>query len=388
MIDRTLYLDTPKLGAATTMAGAGYVDGSLTREEILNSTKVSDDYRAWRVRRSHDNGRTWSSPEELPGVVVEDERGGLVTFPGGPIFDQANSSLMRVVMKRIWPGTPAYTFEWTTHLHPFHDHVFIAEEGSDPVCLRYEEGPDFDPNNPFDPVFARTNRAYHGQTVRSQPDGTALHPMVCYPRDIERPHRMGGCVLMRREPGSHEWQPSNQAYVSPEISSRGMLEPDAAVLGDGRILIVCRGSDTPQTAGRKWMTWSDDGGRTLAPIKEFAYADGTRFFSPSSFHRFVRSSRTGVLHWIGNICPEPPDGNQPRFPLVIGVVNEEKMALEPDSLVTIDDRQSGEPESIYFSNFYIIENRETLDLEIYMTRGAAWSETKWRHSIYRYVFKP
>ena len=37
-----------------------------------------------------------------------------------------------------------------------------------------------------------------------------------------------------------------------------------------------------------------------------------------------------------------------------------EMALEPDSLVIIDDRQPGEPESIYFSNFHVIENRETL----------------------------
>ncbi len=145
MIERSLYLEPPKLGAATTMAGSGYVDGSLTREEILNSTSVSDDYRAWRVRRSQDNGQTWSPPEDLPGVVAEEAQGGIVTFPGGPIYDAINSRLMRVVMKRIWPGNPVYTFNWETHLHPFHDHVFITEDGADPVCLRYEEGPDFDP---------------------------------------------------------------------------------------------------------------------------------------------------------------------------------------------------------------------------------------------------
>lgn len=388
MIERSLYIEDLNTGPPTVLANAGYIDGALTREEILSLTGASDDYRAWQVRRSPDNGRTWSPREDIPGVVVDEKRGGIVTFPGGPIYDETSSRLLRVIMKRIWPGNPVYTFEWSTHLHPFHDHVFIKEDDAEPVLLRYEDGPDWDPENPFDPIFARTNRAYHGQSVRFQADGTALHSMVCYPREVEIPHNVGGIVLMRRDPGEKNWRPSNQVYVPPEISSRGLLEPDTAILKDGRLLIVARGSDTPQTPGRKWMTWSDDGGRTLAPVREFTYADRTRFYSPSSFHRFVRSSRTGVLHWIGNIRPRPPTGNLPRYPLVIGEINEDRMALERDSLVVIDDRHPGEPEAIAFSNFHVIEDRETLDFEIFMMRDIARHGTDWRRSVYRYVFKP
>lgn len=388
MIKPTVYIESPQPGTFVTMAGAGYLGPGLDREEILTSTSKSDDYRGWRVRRSADNGRTWSAEKEIPDVVIEDDRGGIVTFPGGPIHDPVQSRLFRISMCRIWPGNPAYTFNWHNHLHPFHDHVFVSQDGSAPVCLRYEEGPDFDPAKPFDPEFALTNRAYRGQGISFRPDGTALFPLVCYPPQIATPHRIGGVVLMRLGPTDSDWQASNQIYVSPETSSRGLLEPDAITLKDGRILVVCRGSDTPQTAGRKWMTWSEDGGRTLAPVTEFRYADGTRFYSPSSYHRFYRSTRTGVLHWIGNICSEPPSGNEPRFPLFIGVINEDRMGLEKDSLVPIDDRQPGEPESIYFSNFRCVENRETLNLELYMNRGAAWSVPNWPQSIYRYEFKP
>jgi len=388
MIERSLYLEDLNAGPPTVLASAGYTDGALTREEILSLTGASDDYRAWQVRRSRDNGRTWSAGEDIPGVVVDEKVGGIVTFPGGPIYDEKSSMLHRVIMKRIWPGNPVYTFEWSTHLHPFHDHVFVKEGDAEPVLLRYEDGPDWDPGNPFDPTFARTNRAYHGQSVRIQADGTALHSMVCYPREVEIPHTVGGIVLMRRDPGEAIWRPSNQVYVPPEISSRGLLEPDTAILKDGRLLIVARGSDTPQTPGRKWMTWSENGARTLAPVREFTYADGTRFYSPSSFHRFVRSSRTGILHWIGNICPHPPTGNLPRYPLVIGEINEERMGLERDSLIVIDDRHPGEPEAIAFSNFHVIEDRETLDFEIFMMRDIARHDNDWRRSVYRYVFKP
>lgn len=388
MIERAPYIESPRTGMAVTMASAGYIDGDLSREEILSSTAVSDDYRSWRRRLSPDNGRSWSEEIEISDVIREDERGGIVSFPGSPHWDKTRGRLFRVSMRRIWPGNPVYTFNWTNHHHPFHDHVFVSLDGGEPSCLKFEAGPDFDPDNPFDPSFARTNRAYHGQAISFLPDGTALYPMVCYPPEIESPHCLGGAVLMRLAPGETRWQPSNQVFVSPETSSRGLLEPDAVPLKDGRIMIVCRGSDTPQTPGRKWMTWSEDGGRTLAPAREFRYADGSRFYSPSSFHQFFRSTRTGVLYWIGNVCPEPPSGNQPRFPMMIGVINESCMGLERDSLQVIDDRQPGEPESIYFSNFRLVENRETLDLEIFMTRGAAWEEKDWNHTIYRYVFKP
>lgn len=388
MIERTPYIESPRPGMAVSMASTGYSDGALTREETLSSTARSDDYRSWRRRLSSDNGHSWSEETEIPDVVRDDERGGIVSFPGAPIWDRDGGRLFRISMTRIWPGNPAYTFNWVNHHHPFHDHVFASIDGADPTCLRFEDGPDYDPDCPFDPEFARTNRAYHGQGLSFLPDGTALHPMVCYPPEIPSPHCLGGVVLMRLAPGESRWTASNRIYVSPETSSRGLLEPDAVHLKDGRILIVCRGSDTPQTPGRKWMTWSEDGGRTLAPAREFEYADGSRFYSPSSFHQFYRASRTGVLYWIGNICPHPPNANAPRFPLMIGVINEDTMGLERDSLEIIDDRQPGEPESIYFSNFRMVENRETLDLEIFMSRGAAWEEKNWNHTIYRYVFKP
>jgi hypothetical protein len=339
------------------------------------------------MRCSLDNGRTWLEEEILPGVNVQMEKGGIATFPGAPMFDQSTGRLYRFMMKRIWPGNQLYTFDWETGEHPFHDHVFVSENDGAFRCLRYEEGPRFENDDPFNETFAQTNRAYRGQSICFGEGGRAFYPMVCYQRGAAYGLTKGGVLLMRRNVDG-SWAPSNQLYISPGVSSRGLLEPDAAVLRDGRILIVCRGSNTATTEGRKWMTWSDDSGQTIAPVEEFRYADGSRFYSPSSFHRFIRSTKNGKLYWIGNICDEPPEGNLPRNPLFIGEINEDVMGLERDSLEVIDQRAQDEPDSLNFSNFQILENRETLDIEITMTRGAAFSEPGWRSSVYQYIFKP
>jgi len=387
MIERSIYIEAKKPPTSELMGGLGYTGTGLEREEIHKSSSDSDNYQHWRVRRSPDNGRTWSTEEEIANVNVQWPAGGIVTYPGAPQHDARNNRLFRISMKRIWPGNPIYTFNWKDHSHPFYDHVLLSENEGPARCLRYEEGPDFDSDNPFEPAFGKSNRAYRGQSICCDQTGKAFHPMVCYHQGKDYHFNRGGLVLMRRELDG-QWHGSNPIYIDPNTSGRGLLEPDAAVLKDGRILVVCRGSNTPTTPGHKWMSHSDDGGRTLAPIEEFRYSDGGSFYSPSSIHRFIRSTRTGVLYWIGNICPLPPERNLPRYPLYIGVVDEERMALERDSLLIIDDRSADEPESLSFSNFLLLENRETLDIELYMTRGAAWDVPGWKSSVYRYLFKP
>lgn len=387
MINRKVYVEAKNPPTSELMGGLGYTGAGLEREEIHKSSSDSDNYQHWRVRRSPDNGRTWSTEEEIADVNVQLPAGGIVTYPGAPQYDAPSSRQYRISIKRIWPGNPIYTFVWKGHNHPFYDHVLLGENEGPAHCLRYEEGPDFDPENPFDPAFGASNRAYRGQSVCSNSTGQVFHPMVCYKQGEDYHFTRGGVVLMRRETDG-QWHGSNQLYIDENFSSRGLIEPDAAVLKDGRILVVCRGSNTPTSPGRKWMTFSDDGGRTLAPLEEFRYSDGTSFYSPSSIHRFIRSTRTGVLYWIGNICPQPPEGNLPRYPLYIGVVDEERLALERDSLLVVDDRGTDDPESIHFSNFLLLEDRETLDIELYMTRGAAWDVPGWKSSVYRYLFKP
>jgi hypothetical protein len=183
----------------------------------------------------------------------------------------------------------------------------------------------------------------------------------------------------------YDWSGGKPVWVPLEVSSRGLMEPDVVELKDSRVLVVWRGSDTPVTEGRKWFSASSDGGMTLSPVAEWKYDDGSRFYSPSSFHRFLRHSVTGKLYWFGNICEGPPSGNNPRYPLIVAEVDESIPALKRDTVTVIDQRGPDDSEKLQLSNFSILENRETHEVELYVTRLGADPEDFWGADAYRYT---
>jgi len=146
------------------------------------------------------------------------------------------------------------------------------------------------------------------------------------------------------------------------------MEAAIAELRDGRVLVAYRGSNTAETPGRKWYAVSNDGGMTLSKVQELKSDDGTRFYSPSSYHRMLRNSVTGRLYWIGNICRNPPSGNSPRYPLVIAEVDEDMPALKRSTVTVIDDRLPSDSRDLQLSNFSLIENRRTRCFELFLTR--------------------
>jgi len=390
MLTRELYLPAAGEDKALWITVSS-LDGGLTREEILRSSSESDAYLNWERRTSLDSGRSWSPREPIGDVVQRLPGGGLVTYPCGSQYEPVLGIRYERRMRRLWPGNEPFTFHWGDHEHPFNDHTSVVEYDSTGAgrekLLRYEEGPDFDVENPFNPEFCRTNQAYLGVGLAFAADGAAYYPLVCHPRDRSS-HNQGGIVLMRRDPSSGEWSASNQVFLRPDQSSRGLLEPDAAVLADGRVLIIARGSNTETVPGRKWMTVSTDGGRSLEPAQELGYDDGGSFYSPSSIHTLIRSSRNGRLYWLANIVPEPPDGNGPRYPLLVGEIDESQLAVRRDSLATIDERQEDEPEAVQLSNFSVIENSQSQDIEIYLTRIGEHADHFWQGAVYRYTFSP
>ena len=135
--------------------------------------------------------------------------------------------------------------------------------------------------------------------------------------------------------------------------------------------------------GRKYFSISADGGRTLSPVAEWKYDDGTSFYSPSSYHRMLRHSN-GKLYWFGNISATAPEGNSPRYPLVIAEVDEDKAALKRATVTAIDDRMPGQPADMQLSNFSVLENRETHGIELYL---AGYGQNPDGADSLRYVLK-
>ncbi len=139
------------------------------------------------------------------------------------------------------------------------------------------------------------------------------------------------------------------------------------------------------TGGRHWIALSNDDGRTFGDVTDLRYDDGRQFYSPSAFSLLRRHSN-GTLYWFGNITPGPPDGNLPGYPLVMAEVDEATPSLRRDTVTVIDDYDPAiHSPAIQFSNFTIIENRETRAFELYMTRYGE-RKSHWLHAdAHRYT---
>jgi len=66
-------------------------------------------------------------------------------------------------------------------------------------------------------------------------------------------------------------------------------------------------------------------------------------------------------------------------------LDEDKAALKKETLTVIDDRAPGQPGGIQFSNFSLLENRETHALELYIT-PIGCDPKDWRNAdCYKYT---
>ncbi len=356
-----------------------YVGPGLERWQLHAFESVSDVWDDIKQRFSNDNGRTWSDYEPLPmgqrflkGVRVQE--GGLTRF-----YDPVAGVLLGSWVRIVHAGGFFNSFTY---------YRISRDQGrtwTEPKQLRYEDGEDFDPDTPLKPGFLKKNQGCPGYTITRHSNGTVL---LCVghanapddPDNDKRKEKAGALCFIGRwnaKAGDYDWTAGKRISGSPTITSRGMAEPVIAELRDTRVLMLLRGSDTPQTPGRRWFSISADGGRTFGEIRELKYDDGSSFYTPSTMCSLIRHSVTGKLYYVGNISPTPPRGNAPRYPLIIAEVDEKIPALRRDSVTVIDDRRPGQAAGIQFSNFSLLENRETHEFELYITLFAAHPGQHW-----------
>ncbi|MBN2562095.1 MAG: exo-alpha-sialidase [Phycisphaerae bacterium] len=349
--------------------GEAYVGPDLRLWQRRAYQSLSDNWHRVEQRFSDDNGRTWSPYEPL-GPTHKKVSGVIVIEGGGALFYDNHAGVLLGLYARIVPQ--AGFFNCCTYVRISHDY---GRTWGKLKQLRYEEGEDYDPSNPLKPGYLKKNLAQPGDPIIRHSSGTVL---VCAghanapddPDNAQRKEKAGAlCFIGRWDAGKkdYDWVAGKRVTGSPKITSRGMAEPVIAELKDRRILMLLRGSDTPQTPGRRWYAVSGDGGVTFSDIRELKYDDGSSFYTPSTMCGLLRHSVTGRLYYFGNISPVPPRGNWPRYPLIIAEVDETALALKKSTVTVIDDRRPGQSDQIQFSNFSLLENRATHEFELIVT---------------------
>lgn len=341
-------------------------------------------------RTSKDNGRTWSAPvesktgEKRPdGMWRRHSRAGYA--------DPRSKHLLEFWMEAVLPADDP--------LEGLRNYgVYYSVDGGEKRQI-IQSGPGFDARHPLPGVELGRNGYMlgdHGSAPITSPEGDILVPFQIFPAKDGKLYNPGGgytwsdaAVARGRWKGKGlEWTISNLVLGDPAVTTRGMVEPTIAFLDKRRVLMVLRGSNDKKAElpGYKWYSLSTDGGRTFPPATAWTYTDGAPFFSPSACSLLLPHSN-GRLYWLGNITPENPNGNRPRYPFVMGEVDRETGLLRRASVREIDTRQAGENELLTLSNFFAHEDRETREIVLYMTRLFALPDG-WEGDSLRYRTQP
>lgn len=169
-----------------------------------------------------------------------------------------------------------------------------------------------------------------------------------------------------------EWNFGKWLRIDYHQSTRGLSEPTIVETREpGKFAMVtrCSNSGQPDLPGYARISFSDDYCRTWSAPRPFTYSDGSNFFVPTAHSTIIKSRKDGRVYWIGNLTETNPQGSFPRFPLVIGEVDQESFGLIKNTVTIIDTRH---PEAdgplLQLSNFKVMENVAAKELLIVCTR--------------------
>lgn len=391
-VQKSLFRKRPAGGGAAN-CWIGYIGPKLERMEISSVERRDDIAEGLKLRFSEDNGRTWSNYEPLPPQLSYPKGVEIADSSNNWEYDRRSGAILQMWIRQVsFAGKPISYLG--VHNYSYYRFTFDRGKTWSPLKqLRYEPGEDFDPKDPLKPGFLKRNEGYTGNNLLFHGNGTVIFALAHAnapgdPDNDKRGWKMGSLLMIGKwDPVAkdYHWEAGQRVETNPDISGRGLMEPGLAELSDGRVLVVWRASPGKRTPGHKYFSTSRDGGRTLTPVAEWKYDDGTPFYSPSSIHQFVRHQGTKKLYWLGNICEKPPRGNSPRYPLIIAEVDEAIPALKKKTVTVIDDRRPGQSESVTYSNFAVLENRETHRLELYFTVYGEDPKKELDADNYRYI---
>ena len=394
-VDRRVFRRAPADGVAI-MAYAWYTHprgGDML--SIEQHWTRSDTIDVAYIRRSPDHGDTWSELQEMK--TGERRPGGMLRRHPRPGFvDPKTDRFLEFWNEGILPSD-----EPLEGLRQWNIYYRVSPDGGrsfGPVRQVVHQGAEFHAAHPLPGVWTGKNAVMLGDMTCAPvaaADGRILLPVQISPLGRDgKLYNPGGAftytdaaVLHGRWQGNElRWEMSQLVKGDPARSTRGMVEPTIEFLEDGRLLMILRGSNDrkPELPSYRWVSFSSDGGRAWTAPKPWTYDLGEPFYSPSSCSQLVRHS-SGRLFWVGNITPENPRGNRPRYPLVVGEVDRRNGLLKRSTVRTVDTLQKGEDPMLTLSNFYAREDRRARAIAIHMTRllakSGGWAGDAWLYRV-------
>jgi hypothetical protein len=392
-VRRTVFRASPRAGVAV-LAFAFYTKprgGDML--SIEHHMSRSDTVDVAYLRRSSDYGETWSDRE----AIVTGERlaqGMLRRHPRAGFVDRHTGRYVEFWNEGVLPSDDPLEGmrQWKIFYRWSSDggRTFRAREQA------IQSGGDFGPDHPFPGIWTGKTCMMFGDVASipvNAPDGRILLPLAITTlgADGKLYNPTGGytytsAVVLhgRWVKDVLQWEMSDIVEGDPTRVTRGMDEPTLELLEDGRMLMVLRGSNDrdPKLPSYRWVSYSSDGGHKWTAPEPWTYNDQQPFFSPSSCSQLLRHS-SGRLFWLGNVNPENPRGNRPRYPLVISEVNRRTGLLQRSTVRIVDTLQPGEDPLLTLSNFYAREDRRTGEIAVHMSRMVA-HPNEWAGDAYLY----
>lgn len=377
---------------------------SLRDDTLLRSVSTGKENV---IQRSDDGGRSWRTAETVARRVRLDERRAHVSS-GILWLDDASGRLIRLIsdgMDTAREHTIVYANGRDIGPRTFRLFYQLSSDGGrtwTPKRQIVEKGPEFDETH-------WANGVYHGRSsivpawtqFRRLKDGTIVIPGYRWATDEEirrrfdeenRPEELRNdsryymqalCLAgrWRADGAGLEWTTGEPILTPGGYTSAGTCgtdEPAIAALGNDRFFAVVRTATSHRKtfAERnipilRYCALSEDGCRTWRDVRPLTYSDGATLYAASSaYSEFIRVG--GKWHWVGNILQSPCYGDcDPRYPLVMGELDERTLGIKRETIKVIADREPGDVDYVRFSNFRVYEERGTGDTILLLTKTFA-----------------
>ncbi len=392
-VHRSVHIEQPTMLEEAAVGSAAYISSKekilmesvmygVQREFHFRSRSITDSgYRQPNsvIRKSTDNGRTWTVVETLnPFMPLEGKRRRL-TWPPMCILKPGTSTILRLSASNEdiegvvpWdPKSPAPVTgrSWTQISHD-------GGESWSPSAPVIFHGPEFDETYwAPETWFGKNSGWIDGAYPVWLDDRRFLLPFISNlsePKDgLDCGKAQSAFALgtWRKDGSGVDWQLSAYTSVKKPFSCSGGDEASVALLPDGRIMMamrVCVEQNGPFPSGKFWAV-TDDLGKTWSEPEPFRYTDGEQVYCPASMGQIFYHPRNGNLYLIANFLDKPTFGCDPRTTLQIAQLDIDTLRVIRDSITVIEARRPDQPETIRFSNWWRYEDRETHNPVLLMT---------------------